>query len=103
MTQQDREAKASSREEDSQTSGDEPSSHGEPRREYTVPKSSEGDKSPPVDEELLRALVRQELPESQKRDVFLLIHSFKDWDDVHARILAEEFQAKQTKDDGGGD
>lgn len=48
--------------------------------------------APDVDHKLLYALVRKELAEDLARSVYRLIHSFKSWDDAHARILIEEFQ-----------
>jgi hypothetical protein len=66
-----------------------------PRRGLTVPKTGKDGKAPPVDEELLRALVRQELPEQQAREVFALIHTYTAWDDAHERALLEHIRAQK--------
>lgn len=51
--------------------------------------------APEVDHELLKSLVRQELPEKKARAVYQLIHSFKSWDAAHAKTLIAEHRGKQ--------
>jgi hypothetical protein len=48
--------------------------------------------APDVDEGLIRALVRRELAEEDARAVYRLIHVFDSWNQVHARIIIEEFR-----------
>jgi hypothetical protein len=59
-------------------------------RQFTIPEPDVDSKAPPVDEELLRALVHQELNPAEARQVFRLVHWFSQWREAHARILIEE-------------
>ena len=54
--------------------------------------------APPVDEELLRALVRRELSTEEAREVYRRIHSFRSWSEAHARILVKEFRDQNQSD-----
>jgi hypothetical protein len=47
--------------------------------------------APEVDHKLLRALVREELPEKTARDAYRLVHSFKSWSDAYCELLVLEF------------
>lgn len=51
--------------------------------------------APEVDQELLKSLVRQQLPEKKARAVYQLIHSFKSWDLAHTKTLIAEHRDKQ--------
>ena len=53
--------------------------------------------APQVDQELLAALVRQELPEEDARLVYRLIHSFQSWSEAHTQIVAAEFRRRHAK------
>jgi hypothetical protein len=44
---------------------------------------------PPVDMELLRALVNRKIPDEQARRIFFLIHTQKEWDDAYQQVLLE--------------
>jgi hypothetical protein len=47
--------------------------------------------APELDWDLLRALVRQQLNESEDRLVQRLIVCFKSWQDAHNKVLTQEF------------
>jgi hypothetical protein len=50
--------------------------------------------APPVDWEILRRLVRQELPEQAARMTFRLIDSYSEWNAAHAKLLVDEFKSR---------
>jgi len=52
--------------------------------------------APPVDGELLRRLVRQELPEQAARMAFRLIDAYREWNMAHAQLLVDEFKSRQA-------
>jgi len=56
--------------------------------------------APEVDLDLLRALVRKELPEDKARTVYRLIHSFASWDAAHSKMLVEEHRRQQNQKPG---
>lgn len=60
------------------------------------PKPLANGQAPPVDWTLLRRLVRQELPERATRMTFGLIHAYSEWSAAHAKILVEEYKARQA-------
>lgn len=47
-------------------------------------------KAPPVDRELLRQMVRHELPEPRAKAISKLVVLFKSWSDAHLEIFREE-------------
>jgi hypothetical protein len=49
--------------------------------------------APEVDQELLQALVRKELPDGTARDTLRFVESFKSWSDAYCELLAREFRA----------
>jgi hypothetical protein len=57
---------------------------------------------PPLDEDLLKALVRRELSPDEARDVYQLIYAFESWNLAHARILIANLpNTDQLKCDSG--
>jgi hypothetical protein len=57
---------------------------GSSRRSVEIPKVV-----PPVDLELLRALVRRKIPDEEARGIYVLIHTQKEWDDAYQQMLLE--------------
>lgn len=60
--------------------------------------------APAVDESLVRALVRRELAPEVARDAYRFVYSFRSWNDVHTRLIVEEFhrrEAEQPDEDSG--
>lgn len=55
--------------------------------------------APEVGRDVLRALVRRELPDGEARLIYLLIFSFKSWRDAHVEVLTEEYRAGRKKRD----
>jgi len=55
--------------------------------------------APPVDDELLIALVRRQLSRDEARDVYELIYSFRSWNAAHNRILITESRTQNSNDD----
>jgi hypothetical protein len=51
--------------------------------------------APAVEHELLRALVRRELPEATARDVHRFIHSFKSWSDAYCEALVQNSRGER--------
>lgn len=49
--------------------------------------------APEVGRDVLRSLVRGELPDGQARLIYLLIFSFKSWRDAHVEVLIEDNRA----------
>ena len=47
--------------------------------------------APSVDKELLRSLIRRELPEVTARSLFRWIYWFRGWNDAYTKLLIEEF------------
>jgi hypothetical protein len=66
-------------------------------RQFTIPEPDADSQPPPVDDELLRALVRQELNPDETRQVFRLVHWFSQWREAHARILIEESRKEAAR------
>ena len=52
--------------------------------------------APEVDRELLRRLVRQELPEQAARMTHRLIDAYPEWNEAHAQLLIEEFRRRES-------
>jgi hypothetical protein len=67
--------------------------HSPPRRRTLIKPASHGD-GPPVDEALLLALVRRELPKDRAREVYRLIHTYREWYEAHTWLLVQEFRGK---------
>jgi hypothetical protein len=57
---------------------------GSSRRSVEIPKVV-----PPVDLELLRALVHRKIPDEEARGIYVLIHTQKEWDDAYQQMLLE--------------
>ena len=57
----------------------------------TEPKAAPGE-APPVDEALILAFVRRQLPEEQARKVEVLIKTYREWDVVHTRLMLEDYR-----------
>lgn len=51
--------------------------------------------APEVDHDLLRALVRKELPPEEARLVYRLIGAFKSWDEAHTAMIVAEFRSRK--------
>lgn len=49
-------------------------------------------RAPALDRELLRQMVRHELPEPRAKEVSKLVVLFKSWSDAHLEIFREETQ-----------
>ena len=62
----------------------------------TAPTFRDESLAPELDEDLLRALVRRELPQPSARLVYRLVYSFKSWHEAHTRILVEEFRRNHS-------
>ena len=54
--------------------------------------------APEVDENLIDALIRQELAGEDARLVYRLIESFKSWSDAHEKILVRDFRSRHGAD-----
>jgi hypothetical protein len=61
------------------------------------PQLLERGQAPPVDWQLLRRLTRQELPDQAARMTFRLIDAYPEWNEAHAQIIVEEFNARHPK------
>lgn len=55
-------------------------------------------RAPPVDRDLLWALVRDELSEAEQRGAYRLIYSFRSWDAAHSEILVAHYHQTQGRD-----
>jgi hypothetical protein len=47
---------------------------------------------------LLRALVNREIPDEEAREIFLLIHTQKEWDDAYQQVLLEKLRKIKGRD-----
>jgi hypothetical protein len=63
------------------------------------PRRSDDRVAPEVDRNLLRRLVRKELPNELVRAVYRLIHAFDTWKKAFAEIVIEAFPGNQPPDD----
>gem|GEM_PF-4230721 len=63
------------------------------------PRRSDDRDAPEVDRDLLRRLVRKELPKELVRAVYRLIHAFDTWKKAFAEIVIEAFPGNQPPDD----
>lgn len=65
----------------------------------TEPEFLDESLAPEIDEELLRLLVRQALPESAARAVYRRVYSFRSWHRAHAKVLLEELKRARPSTD----
>ena len=54
-------------------------------------------RAPPLDRELIRQMVRHELPEEREKEVGKLVVLFKSWSDAHYEIILEEMARRRGK------
>ena len=54
-------------------------------------------KAPPIDRELLRQMVRRELPEPRAKAVSKLVVLFKSWADAHREVRREESRRRREE------
>ncbi len=54
-------------------------------------------RAPPVDRDLIRQMVRRELPEERAKELGKLVVLFKSWSDAHVEIVREELQRRREK------
>jgi hypothetical protein len=57
--------------------------------------------APEVDLDLLRQLVRHQLPETTASVVYRMIESFASWSQAHGKIVAQEFRRKKGREKKG--
>ena len=62
------------------------------------PRTSDPRDAPEVDREILRKLVRKELPKDSVGAAYMLIHAFDSWKEAFAQIVIEEFRRGADKD-----
>ena len=62
------------------------------------PRASDPRDAPEVDLELLRKLVRKEIPKDSVGPAYMLIHAFDSWKEAFAQIVIEEFRGGVGKD-----
>jgi hypothetical protein len=53
--------------------------------------------APDVDHALLRAIIRDELPDRTARDVYRFVISFKSWRDAYCELLVREYHATKVR------
>jgi hypothetical protein len=66
-----------------------PAANGQSRK---IPELTEDNQAPPVDEELIGALVRHELSKAEARQVYELIYCCPDWKAVYMRLVLEDYR-----------
>jgi len=66
---------------------------------YKQPVFRDESLAPEVDRELVRALVRRELPEEPASLVFRLIYSFRSWNEAHTQALIEEYRKVASEEE----
>ena len=77
----------------------EPAPQGSLWKDLGLPEPRYRDESlaPEVDRELLRKLVRDELPVKTMRNVFRLVHCFESWNRAYTAALVEEQRRKARR------